>query len=121
MHDRRPTQMCGRVTLIIAEPRMVPRRSALTGIDSLKLAPAVQHRADRSAFIVTSKYEQRRATGARWGLLNSWVRDNSRAAAAINAKVETIDTRGAFREAFAQRRCVVPADGFYDWTGPKIA
>jgi putative SOS response-associated peptidase YedK len=49
------------------------------------------------------------------------VHDASRAAAAINAKAETIDTRGAFREAFAQRRCVVPADGFYEWGGPKTA
>jgi len=48
-------------------------------------------------FIVTSKYEQRRSTGARWGLVNSWAHDNSRAAAAIDAKAETIDTRGAFR------------------------
>ena len=39
----------------------------------------------------------------------------------INAKAETIDTRGAFREVFTQRRCVVPADGFYEWTGPKKA
>ena len=72
-------------------------------------------------FIVTSKYEQRRAARARWGLVNSWAHDNSRAAACINAKAETIDTRGAFREAFTQRRCVVPADGFYEWIGPKSA
>jgi len=72
-------------------------------------------------FVITSQYEQRRAIGARWGLVNSWARDNSPAAACINAKAETIDTRGAFRDAFVHRRCVVPADGFYEWTGPKSA
>jgi putative SOS response-associated peptidase YedK len=72
-------------------------------------------------FVVTSKYEQRHAASARWGLVNSWAHDNSRAAACINAKAETIDTRGAFRDAFAHRRCVVPAVGFYEWRGPKNA
>jgi hypothetical protein len=47
------------------------------------------------------------------GPSNSWARDNSRAVACINAKAETIDTRGAFRDDFAHRRFVIPADEFY--------
>ncbi|WP_410969303.1 SOS response-associated peptidase family protein, partial [Salmonella sp. SAL04284] len=39
----------------------------------------------------------------------------------INARAETVETRRAFREAFIKRRCVVPADGFFEWTGPKTA
>jgi putative SOS response-associated peptidase YedK len=37
----------------------------------------------------------------------------------INAKAETIDSLPSFREAFEKRRCVMPADGFYEWRGPK--
>ena len=37
----------------------------------------------------------------------------------INAKAETVDKLPSFREAFEKRRCVVPADGFYEWRGPK--
>jgi len=52
-------------------------------------------------------------------LVNSWATDNNRASQCINAKAETLEERRAFREAFQQRRCVVPADGFSEWRGPK--
>ena len=52
-------------------------------------------------------------------MVNRWARDNSRASQCINAKAETLEQRPTFSEAFQQRRCVVPADGFYEWTGPK--
>jgi len=68
------------------------------------IAPTDRH------FVITSRYESRRVLAARWGLVNSWAKDNSRAAACINAKAETVETRGAFREAFAQRRCLIPAE-----------
>jgi putative SOS response-associated peptidase YedK len=55
----------------------------------------------------------------RWGLVNRRATDNRRASQCINAKAETLEQRATFREAFQQRRCVVPADGFYEWTGPK--
>jgi putative SOS response-associated peptidase YedK len=54
-------------------------------------------------------------------LVNSWAKDASMAARFINARSETVETRAAFREAFEKRRCVVPADGFFEWTGPKTA
>jgi putative SOS response-associated peptidase YedK len=58
---------------------------------------------------------------ATWGLLNRWVKDPSTATRYVNARSEGARTKPAFREAFARRRCVVPADGFYEWTGGRGA
>ena len=52
-------------------------------------------------------------------MVNRWARDNSRASQCINARSETLEQRPTFREAFQQRRCVVPADGLFEWSGPK--
>ena len=50
-----------------------------------------------------------------WGLIPSWAKDTSGAARMINARSETAHTLPAFREAMKLRRCLVPADGFYEW------
>jgi putative SOS response-associated peptidase YedK len=113
--------MCGRFTLTWDEWRRV---ADTLGIDDegdaaasyrprFNIAPTDQH------FIVTSEFERQKAQRARWGLVNRWARDNTRASQCINAKAETLEQRASFREAFQQRRCVVPADGFLEWTGPK--
>lgn len=51
----------------------------------------------------------------RWGLVPFWAEDPRVGSRMINARAESIDKRPAFREAFASRRCLVPADGFYEW------
>ena len=51
----------------------------------------------------------------RWGLIPSWARDASGAASMINARSETASTKPAFRDALKSRRCLIPADGFYEW------
>ena len=51
----------------------------------------------------------------RWGLIPAWAKDTSGAARMINARSETAHTLTAFREAMKLRRCLVPADGFYEW------
>lgn len=58
---------------------------------------------------------QLRAT--RWGLVPSWADDPSGGARLINARVETVAEKPAFRQAFAVRRCLIPADGYYEWHG----
>ena len=51
----------------------------------------------------------------RWGLIPSWAKDPSGAARMINARSETADSKPAFRDALKSRRCMIPADGFYEW------
>ncbi len=51
----------------------------------------------------------------RWGLIPSWSKDSSTAARMINARSESADTTPAFRDALKSRRCLIPADGFYEW------
>jgi putative SOS response-associated peptidase YedK len=51
----------------------------------------------------------------RWGLVPSWAKDPSAGGRLINARAETVATKPSFRSAFARRRCLIPADGFYEW------
>ena len=52
---------------------------------------------------------------ARWGLVPSWAKDPGIGSRLINARVETVAEKPAFRRAFAKRRCLLPADGYYEW------
>jgi len=113
--------MCGRFTLGIENQEILAK---LLGVEAdaflqqhyrprYNIAPTDDH------WLLRVKAEQRELPPAKWGLVNSWAKDAKRAARQINARAESIDTRSAFREAFKTRRCVVPADGYYEWTGAK--
>jgi putative SOS response-associated peptidase YedK len=54
----------------------------------------------------------------RWGLVPPWAKDRSIASRLINARAETVHSKPAFRRAFAHRRCLLPADGYYEWQRP---
>ncbi len=58
---------------------------------------------------------QREIVLMRWGLIPYWSKDAKIAYSTINARAETVATAPAFRDAFKQRRCLVPADAFYEW------
>lgn len=57
----------------------------------------------------------RKLVQLRWGLVPSWSKDARGGARMINARFETVDTKPAYRKAFATRRCLLPADGYYEW------
>src|SRR6058998_2040044 len=58
---------------------------------------------------------ERKLAMLRWGLIPAWVKDPAKARQPINAKAETVAELPTFRVAFRQRRCLIPADGFYEW------
>jgi putative SOS response-associated peptidase YedK len=62
---------------------------------------------------------RRKLVPMRWGLVPFWAKDLSIGARMINARIESIDEKPAFREAFEKRRCIVVSDGFYEWIGDK--
>src|SRR5205814_7962164 len=62
------------------------------------------------------EHEGRRLLGTfRWGLLSPSATEPARASKPINARIETVLERSTFRDAFLRRRCLVAADGFYEW------
>ena len=67
------------------------------------------------AAMIRDDQAQRHLVWMRWGLLPSWSKEGQHSAPLINARGETVAEKPSFREAFAQRRCVVFADGFYEW------
>ena len=73
-------------------------------------APAAREGRDASA--------RRELRLVRWGLVPSWARDRSGGARLINARAETVAVKPSFRSAFARRRCLIPADGYYEWRPP---
>ncbi|MFB7469593.1 SOS response-associated peptidase [Kitasatospora sp. NPDC056184] len=70
----------------------------------------VLERVDRETGEIT-----RQVRSLRWGLVPSWSKDPGSGARMINARVETAHEKPAFRKAFKERRCVVPADGYFEW------
>ena len=66
-------------------------------------------------FVVGVSQGRRRLRVARWGLVPSWAADAKVGARFINARAETLADKPAFRAAYARRRCLVPADGYYEW------
>ena len=71
--------------------------------------PAIVERLDADGAAV------RKLVAPRWGLVPSWSKDAAGAARMINARFETVAEKPAFRKAFAARRCLIPADGYFEW------
>jgi putative SOS response-associated peptidase YedK len=69
--------------------------------------------------VVVSREGERHLVPMRWGLLPPFYRGANGGPLLINARAEGIATKPAFREAIRERRCLVPADGFYEWQGEK--
>jgi putative SOS response-associated peptidase YedK len=67
--------------------------------------------------VVMSSNSSRILDGLKWGLIPHWVRDLSKTKPLINARAESLSEKPSFKQALARRRCIIPADGFYEWKG----
>jgi putative SOS response-associated peptidase YedK len=77
---------------------------------------------DRAGIVRVRRSGERAYEEMRWGLVPFfWKKSLKEAPATFNARAEGIATAGMFRDAFQRHRCIVPASGFFEWTGPKTA
>ncbi len=96
-----PVEAVGRLFQVAERPNLEPRYNIAPSQD----APVVR----------AGEAGGRRLGMLRWGLIPSWAKEARVGYRMINARAETVAQKPAFRGAFRQRRCLVPADGFYEW------
>lgn len=104
--------MCGRFSLsssgeVLAEQFQLP--------EVPELAPRYNIAPTQTVAVVRQSAKQRSLGLLRWGLIPAWSKDPSIGSRMINARSETVAEKPAFRAAFTRRRCLVIADGFYEW------
>jgi putative SOS response-associated peptidase YedK len=105
--------MCGRYTLT-ADGESV--RAAYGLVDApFDYRPRYNIAPQQDVLVVANGRAGRRAGIMRWGLVPNWAETPADGARMINARSETVHERAAFRDAFERRRCLIPADGFYEW------
>lgn len=106
--------MCGRYQIVTDAKALYEAFQVEAELDAAQLArynvaPATEQ------LVILSEAGQRAARWHRWGLIPHWAKDKSIGYKTINARGESVAEKPAFRAAFRQRRCLVPATGFYEW------
>lgn len=106
--------MCGR----FVQSQAAEKYAEFLGVHEIKIDPLSPsyNVAPTDQVYAVAEHEGHRLLGAfRWGLLPFWAKDRKMAARAINARSETAAAKPTFKESLAKRRCLIPADGFYEW------
>jgi putative SOS response-associated peptidase YedK len=108
--------MCGRYRRTTREEELARRWSIPIPVQSdLPISWNITPSTEVLAIRVRRDTKAQSFDWLRWGLIPYWSKDKRIAYSTINARAETIDTTPAFRRAFQKRRCLIPADGFYEW------
>ncbi|MBV0912698.1 SOS response-associated peptidase [Anianabacter salinae] len=107
--------MCGRFVLTLPDDEMARLFGAAPAND-LPPVPNFNICPTNRVHAVVSDGAQRRLTAMRWGFLPHWYKTLTDGPLLINARAETIAEKPAFRAACRERRCILPATGFYEWT-----
>lgn len=106
--------MCGRFVSSTAPDQL----AAYFGADQVSetlLEPSYNVAPTNDVYTVVERDGARILSHARWGLVPFWAKDTKIGNKMINARSETIATKNAFRKPFQRQRCIIPADGFYEW------
>ncbi len=106
--------MCGRYQIVtdaqaIYAAFQVGAELNAASLERYNVAPATDQ------LVIVAEGGRRAARWHRWGLIPHWAKDQGIGTKTINARGESVATKPAFRAAFRQRRCLVPATGFYEW------
>jgi len=104
--------MCGRFSLVTTPEELAHQfnlRRQVTIAPRYNIAPSQQ------VIIIRSGANGYTTSSVRWGLIPHWSKDKNFSAKLINARAETVHEKPVFREAFKERRCLIPATGFYEW------
>lgn len=106
--------MCGRYSLAIDYDTLEDRFTIRGGLQ-LPLAPRYNIAPTQEVLTVVNQGHGNEARMMRWGLIPFWAKDPSVGNRMINARAETVTEKPSFRQAYQKRRCLVIADGFYEW------
>jgi putative SOS response-associated peptidase YedK len=108
--------MCGRFTLHHAENEIIAR-FAVAEV-AAQVGPRYNIAPSQNVAAVI-EHPHRQLVTFKWGLVPSWAKDPSISSRMINARAETLAEKPSYRQALAKRRCLIPADGFYEWKKMK--
>ncbi len=111
--------MCGRYTLHTEKEALAARFGFDPG-DLPQLAPRYNIAPTDRVLALRVVDGARRAALLRWGLVPYWAKAIDAQPLMINARVEGVESRPAFREPLRRQRCLIPADGFYEWQAPLL-
>jgi putative SOS response-associated peptidase YedK len=106
--------MCGRYSQS-KSAEIIAQAFQVDNVPTLKPRYNIAPTQSVSTILQTSTSTNRQFKMLHWGLIPSWAKDRKMGARLINARAETVAEKPAFRSAFRQRRCLVLADGFYEW------
>jgi putative SOS response-associated peptidase YedK len=107
--------MCGRFAITLPDDAMASLFEAVPAND-LPEVPNYNVCPTNQVHTVTSEDGHRRLRPMRWGFLPHWYKTENGGPLLINARAETIAEKPAFKAAVRERRCLIPASGFYEWT-----
>jgi putative SOS response-associated peptidase YedK len=105
--------MCGRYTLVIEKDELAERFGCPTVVPVL--TPRYNIAPTQMVPVVMADKGCNRMSMMKWGLVPFWAKDQSLGSKMINARLESVAEKPAFKYALRQRRCLVPADGYYEW------